>query len=180
MLVSHTTFIVCPNCKLPLSMDNFFIVINEQFHRLKYNVCKQCFPEVLKIEFKNRSEINATNKVKNVISGIIRAEFKTPGSFYIHDVFKFLPYSPEDLKTHLEKNFKSWMNWSNWGRYIVKTWDDNDPSTWKWQIDHLVPRSKFHYNSVTDDSFQACWSLDNLRPLNAKENLFDGVKRVRH
>ena len=79
-----------------------------------------------------------------------------------------------DLKEHLEKQFESWMNWNNWGRYS-KSWDDNDQTTWKWQIDHIVPQSCLPYTSMEDDAFKKCWALDNLRPLSAKQNIIDGA-----
>lgn len=68
------------------------------------------------------------------------------------------------------------MNWNNWGRYNAETWDDNDPSTWTWQIDHIIPQSKLKYTSMDDENFKKCWALDNLRPLSSKENLEKGNK----
>ena len=72
------------------------------------------------------------------------------------------------------------MNWQNKGSYRVKTWDDNDQTTWKWQIDHIIPQSDLPYTSMEDDNFKKCWALENLRPLSAKQNIFDGTNRVRH
>lgn len=40
----------------------------------------------------------------------------------------------------------------------------------KWELDHIIPRNKFNYNSVQDEQFKTCWSLDNLRPLLCSEN----------
>lgn len=82
-----------------------------------------------------------------------------------------LPFSIEELKAHLEQQFESWMTWNNWGLYNIETWDDNDPSTWTWQIDHIIPQSKLPYDSMDHPNFQKCWKLSNLRPLNSKENL---------
>jgi hypothetical protein len=33
---------------------------------------------------------------------------------------------------------------------------------------------------MEDDNFKKCWALSNLRPLDAKQNLMDGVNRIRH
>jgi len=93
------------------------------------------------------------------------------------DDIKYLGYSIFELKEHLEQQFELWMNWDNYGRYNAKMWDDNDPTTWKWNIDHIIPKSLFKYSSVEDDSFQECWSLSNLRPYSAKLNLIDGNRR---
>lgn len=90
-------------------------------------------------------------------------------------ILKFLPYTIEDLKRHLEKQFEPWMNWSNWGRYS-DNWDDNDSSTWTWQIDHIIPQFSLPYTSMEDENFKKCWALENLRPLSSKINSIEGAK----
>lgn len=95
-------------------------------------------------------------------------------------IMSILPYSIADLKNHIEKQFETWMTWDNQGSYNKNTWDDNNTLTWTWQIDHIIPHSTFKYLSMMDDEFKKCWSLENLRPLSAKENLLDGVSRIRH
>ena len=69
------------------------------------------------------------------------------------------------------------MTWENHGVYNLNTWDDNDQSTWKWNIDHIIPQSKLPYTSMEDDNFKKCWALENLRPYSAKQNIIDGNKR---
>lgn len=89
----------------------------------------------------------------------------------------FLPYTIEELKNHLESKFEPWMNWDNHGTYDRKTWDDNDSSTWTWQIDHIIPQSKFSYTSMEDEGFQKAWALENLRPYPAKHNIIEQANR---
>jgi hypothetical protein len=72
------------------------------------------------------------------------------------------------------------MNWNNYGKYDSNSWDDDDSSTWTWQLDHIIPHSTFKYSSMEDEDFKKCWSLDNLRPLSSKQNLIDGINRTRH
>jgi hypothetical protein len=72
------------------------------------------------------------------------------------------------------------MNWNNQGMYNSDTWNDNDPATWTWQLDHIIPQSDLPYTSMEDENFKKCWTLENLRPLSAKQNLLDGVSRERH
>jgi hypothetical protein len=93
---------------------------------------------------------------------------------------KFLKYSIQELKEYLELQFESWMTWNNWGIYNPKTWDNNDCSTWTWNIDHIIPQSDLPYSSMQDDNFKKCWELNNLRPLSSKINLIDGASGVRH
>jgi len=92
-------------------------------------------------------------------------------------VIKYLNYSIHELKKHLESQFEPWMNWGNYGVYCIRTWRDDVPSTWTWQIDHLVPKSKFQISSINSPEFQQCWSLENLRPLSSKQNVIDGNRK---
>jgi len=72
------------------------------------------------------------------------------------------------------------MNWENRGTYNPNTWKDDDLSTWTWNIDHIIPHSLFNYTSLEDEDFKKCWSLDNLRPYSAKQNILDGSYKIRH
>jgi len=89
-------------------------------------------------------------------------------------IAKYLPYSFQQLKDHLQQQFEFWMTWDNYGVYRLDTWKDNDPTTWTWQIDHIIPHSKFNYTSIEDQAFLDCWALTNLRPYSAKQNVIDG------
>jgi len=63
------------------------------------------------------------------------------------------------------------------GKYNSKAWNNNDPTTWVWNIDHIVPHSIFKYISMDSIEFQKCWALSNLRPYSAKQNILDGNRR---
>ena len=70
----------------------------------------------------------------------------------------YLPYSIEELKSHIENLWEPWINWNNYGgksNDIRKTW----------HIDHIKPHHMFKYKSMDDVSFKECWSLLNLHPL---------------
>lgn len=69
-------------------------------------------------------------------------------------------YTRAELVEHLEKQFDEKMSWDNYGSY--------------WHIDHIVPKSSFKFNCYEDESFRRCWSLNNLQPLEAKENIRKG------
>ena len=66
-------------------------------------------------------------------------------------------YSLGDLRKHLEKQFTGRMNWNNYGPH--------------WCIDHRIPRSYFKFKDCNDESFKACWALDNLQPKTIKDNM---------
>ena len=82
-----------------------------------------------------------------------------------------------DLIIHLELQFESWMNWKNWGKYNPKIWNDNDQSTWTWNIDHIKPKSWFDIKKYGDNEFLECWSLNNLRPYSSKQNIIDNDRK---
>lgn len=66
-----------------------------------------------------------------------------------------VPYSVEELVSHLEKQFTVGMTWSNYGL---------------WHVDHIIPLKLFNYERPEDLDFARAWSLDNLRPLWASDN----------
>lgn len=68
---------------------------------------------------------------------------------------EILPYSPQELRSHLERQFLPGMSWENMG---------------KWHIDHIIPLASFKFEHWSDPDFQAAWSLTNLRPLWAVDN----------
>lgn len=121
---------------------------------------------------------NPSIKIRKTLSSIIRAKL-SKSDFHKNSfsIIKYLPYSIQDLRFHLENQFEEWMNWENYGTYKREIWDDNDTSTWTWQIDHIVPHSNFKYSSMQDKEFTECWALTNLRPLSSKQNLLDGNRR---
>lgn len=73
----------------------------------------------------------------------------------------FVDYSLEELMAHLERQFLPGMTWQNKG---------------DWHIDHIIPRSSFGYSSPDDPEFKKCWSLSNLQPLWAIDNIRKNAK----
>jgi hypothetical protein len=65
-------------------------------------------------------------------------------------------FTLSELKTHLEKHFLPGMTWENYG---------------SWHIDHQIPIAAFNFSSPEHFDFKKCWSLKNLRPLWAKDNI---------
>ena len=87
-----------------------------------------------------------------------------------------LPYvdwnSYEELKEHLESQFEDWMTWENHGKW--------HPTEKRWHIDHIKPQSVLleDVTSMDDPKFRECWALENLRPLEARENMSKGNKLI--
>ncbi len=127
--------------------------------------------------YKERYANDPAFKCRSLISKDIRLALKKQGkSKSRRSCLGFLQYTVEELKAHIEKQFDIWMSWNNHGNYNPQTWNDDDSSTWRWQLDHIIPQSKLLYCSMEDENFKKCWALENLRPLSAKENIKKGNK----
>lgn len=72
-------------------------------------------------------------------------------------------YTLEDLKKHLESKFTDGMSWENMG---------------KWHTDHVIPKSRFHYEKPEDPEFKICWALVNLQPMWKLDNLSKHAKTM--
>lgn len=66
-------------------------------------------------------------------------------------------FTIDQLRKRLEKLFKPGMNWENYGTV--------------WHIDHKIPIAVFNFEKPEHIDFRLCWSLKNLQPLEAKENI---------
>lgn len=139
-----------------------------------------------KEKINQRTSIYIKNRKRNDPSYKLRKSLSYSIWYYLNlnnsdkgnkSILNYLPYSMQQLKEHLEKQFELWMNWQNYGSYHIQKWDNNDQSTWTWNIDHIIPQSKLPYTSMEDVNFKKCWELDNLRPYSAKQNIIDGNKR---
>jgi hypothetical protein len=139
----------------------------------------------------NRKKINANERerrkndpifrIAKIASGTVYKMLKSQGSSKNGEsCFGHFPWTPEELWVHITSSFEPWMTPDNQGLYDPKTWDDTDPSTWTWQLDHIIPHSTLPYDSYDHPNFIKCWSLSNLRPLSAKQNVIDGGTKIRH
>lgn len=74
-------------------------------------------------------------------------------------------WDADDLRLHLERQFKKGMTWDNYGTC--------------WHIDHKIPIAAFNFESHEDIDFKRCWSLKNLQPLWSMENIIKSDKVIR-
>ena len=121
-------------------------------------------PEVRKERNRRHKERCATEpayKMKCLVNGAVYDRLSGRRENRDKTVWQALPYTSEELREHLEKQFEPWMNWENHG---------------EWHIDHIYPQSKLPYDSLDHPNFQKCWALENLRPLDSIENIKKGNK----
>ena len=71
--------------------------------------------------------------------------------------------SIEELKNHLESNFKDGMSWDSWGK-----------GAGKWHIDHILPLVSF--DLTQRDQFLLACNFKNLQPLWEEDNIRKGSR----
>jgi hypothetical protein len=128
--------------------------INPPCNKRKYNY-KLSYSPTSRV--KERRELDVAYRLRTNFSSLLRAHLRKNGDH----VFDIVGYSVHDLKKHLENKFEDGMSWDNYG---------------KWHIDHIIPASSFKYRSYEDIEFKECWSLENLQPLWALDNIKKGAK----
>jgi len=109
---------------------------------------------------RDRYHSDSVYRMGRIVSNNIYKALKAYGWTKDGSTFDYLPYTPEELAEHLEKQFDEHMTWDNHGTY--------------WHIDHIRPHASFKYDSLDHPDFQKCWALENLRPLKASENMSKG------
>lgn len=143
-----------------------------------YCWCKECYSsytqtsEKYKETHKKYRNIVVKEKINNdvclkfrvrISSAISHCIKKNGGSKGGESCWKYLGYTPQQLRNHLESLFESWMNFENYGKCKI--------GVRTWQVDHKIPVSSFHYTTMDCEEFRQCWALSNLRPLDAIENI---------
>lgn len=111
----------------------------------------------------NNPVIRLRKNISRVISGALKKE---NSSKFGYSCAEYFSYSVEQLKEHLEKQFEPWMSWENYGKAST--------SERTWNIDHITPQSLLPYDSMEHENFKKCWALENLRPLEGRENSAKG------
>ena len=124
-----------------------------EYQKEYHQANKERAAEYRRNRYNNEPVVALRNNVSNLIGHALK---RNDGSKVGESVLQYLPYTIEQLKEHLENQFEDWMTWSNRN---------------EWHIDHIIPQSKLPYASMDEPNFQKCWSLENLQPLEAKENM---------
>lgn len=106
---------------------------------------------------KRRKEDSGYKAISNLRSGLNKLFRRKPSMNKNLNTLKLIGCSREELKLHLEKQFKSGMNWENYNYN-------------GWHIDHIIPLSTaktfeeivekklMHYTNL-----QPLWRLDNQK-----------------
>ena len=107
-------------------------------------------------------------KLRDIVRGLINQALK--GGKGGESFLPYVDWTTPVLKEHLESQFEDWMTWDNHGVC--------HPTEKRWHIDHIKPQSVMldGVTSMDDPKFRECWALENLQPLEARENISKGNK----
>lgn len=96
---------------------------------------------------KERYHKDPSFRLRQRVANSIRKAMK--GATKTSRTFDLLPYTPDELRAHLESLFVPGMTWENYGS--------------AWHIDHHCPQ--YLFDMTIKDQVLMCWDLTNLRPL---------------
>ncbi len=97
--------------------------------------------------------------MRNRISGAIRISIK--GNKKNRSWEELVGYTLAELMMHMEKRFTEGMTWDKFINGEI-------------HIDHIIPVSRFNFESYADLDFKRCWALSNLQPMWGRENMSKG------
>lgn len=160
--------IACSRCKEEQPRGRF----HDSMLEAGRTVCKTCVQERDRAKFQKlkadapayqRRLESPLRRLRNRVGASMRAALTRKAGGKDPGVFRYLGYTLEDLRQHIERTFAKGMRWDNMHR---------------WHIDHIVPVSAFTFTAVDDPGFRACYALTNLRALWKEKNLSKGARRT--
>jgi hypothetical protein len=125
---------------------------NHESIKLRTDEWKRENKEKLSEKRKHRYKSDAAHKLRVICRNRIGGALKSAKSIKTMDL---VGCTGQELKMHLERQFKRGMSWENYGTH--------------WHVDHIVPCASF---DLSKESHQIrCFHYSNLQPLKAIENL---------
>lgn len=111
-----------------------------------------CVSERIRIQMRKRKRYsNMEHAIRKAVAGKVT----TPS------IERFLGYKMTDLRAHLEAQFTDGMDWAAFCEGRI-------------HIDHRRPVALFDLEDT--EQVRACWGMDNLQPLWARDNMTKGAK----
>lgn len=126
------------------------VIKQSKFYRLKNKKYYLKYQETYRIR-RSLTDMNYRIKrnLRSRISHAIKHNSKS------QTTMELIGCSIDQLKQHLQSQFKSEMSWDNYGKN-------------GWEIDHIVPCSSFDLSKPSEQ--KKCFNYTNLQPLWAEEN----------
>lgn len=124
--------------------------------------CQRCRSENMSGEkhplwIKDREEAEFRKRVNHTCRAVVKRALKSTNTKKTSKTYRLLGYAPTDLREHIE-NHPNWETLKNG----------------KWHLDHIFPIKAFCDYNIKDIGLINC--LDNLRPIDGKENLRKSAK----
>lgn len=110
-------------------------------------------------KYKKDVEFTLKHRMRSLVRGSLTKNSATKSRRMV----ELLGYDVDQLRDHLESLFHGDMTWDRFMAGEI-------------HIDHKRPVAWFDITSETCQEFKDCWSLDNLQPMWAKENLSKGAR----
>ena len=138
--------------------------INPEKHNERVKCWNKANPERAR-KIRQKSNAKRYNTLKGKLTDNIRNSVRNSlkGSKKGRHWENLLGFTVEQFKEHFEKQFNDGMNWNKFMKGEI-------------HIDHIVPVSAFNFKKPEDIDFKKAWTLKNLQPLWAPENLKKGNK----
>ena len=133
---------ICKTCMRP---------INQRSRQKRRNAIRQRARDRRKYDIDYKLRMNLTRRVNEVLRDHIKSA----------TTMRLVGCTTEELKLHLERQFKPGMSWAN---HTVKGW----------HIDHIRPCASF--DLTAPEQQKQCFHYTNLQPLWAGENYSKGDK----
>jgi len=124
---------------------------------------KKKLKKYINIYMKKRRKIDSKFRLNcNIRDGIGRSLRGAKAGQHWEDM---VGYTIKQLKRHLEGQFIDGMTWDNYG---------------EWHIDHIIPIAAHNFTKPFHTDFKRAWSLENLQPMWAEDNLKKHAKLTKH
>ena len=133
---------------------------NSEHYRELYSSYRLKNREHINRKERERRLNNPSYRLRKNIRALVWKYLKISNTVKTKNTEDLIGVSMDQIKKELESKFKPGMTWDNYG---------------KWHIDHIKPQCLFDFTNEED--IKKCWSLDNLQPLWAEENLKKGNKQ---
>jgi hypothetical protein len=143
---------------------NTFNIVKEVWCMPTYNTklrfyARYRLEESFAIYQRVRRQIKKNSMLNGNVAETIRSAIRRNGNS--RTVEDLLGYSIQELKAHMEGRFVGGMSWGSFMNGEI-------------HIDHIKPQSLFDLTTI--EGLKECWSLSNLQPLFARDNLAKGAR----
>ena len=151
----------CPKCGTKNPRTSEFFAKHSTSGDGLSSYCKKCRNAMRK----RKGVTNIRLRLKHHISTRVAKQCQDLPENYVRELEKYLGYRITELRVALNAELVARENMTLKEAFIEG-----------YHLDHIHPLSRYAVKYITDESFRACWAIDNLRMIPAEENLAKGAK----